>query len=862
MESVKVMVRCRPMNQREKTLKCREIVCIDCANAHCTLINPAEPNAPPKCFTFDGAYGDNSSTEQIYNDIVFSIVESVTEGYNGTVFAYGQTGCGKSFSMQGVSNPTSQRGIIPRSFEHIFEATAAATDTKYLVNASYLEIYNEEIRDLLASDSKKKYDIKENPETGVYIPGLSLHTVNSVTECEAVMEQGWKNRTVGATLMNADSSRSHSIFTIHVEQMETGRGKHIRKGKLNLVDLAGSERQCKTGATGNRLKEATKINLSLSALGNVISALVDGKAKHIPYRDSKLTRLLQDSLGGNTKTLMVACLSPADNNYDETLSTLRYANRAKNIKNKPKVNEDPKDALLREYKEELERLKKLLIDQVSGNPPPAPLQSRENLLGRTQMNKDMSAFMDASKANDEHVTLQIEDLRQRFEQEKRAKNKLIEDMNQLREFYERKLQQQKDDPNAADGDRDSPEIKHLIQDATNVKIEDEPALMEQMQTTALQRLQELQRKIVGGEKADDQELRRKREKRKNYAERRIRAMAEVLAKIDGSDENMPDYEDMNAQLEHKTLVLKRAKKKIQSLETEIKDLQEEFERERTDYLDTIRRQEKALKLQARILDKVQGVIRRDCNYTNLEQIRSQARWDEDLQNWLLPDVNIENIRLPLANGNVNTLNGGNNDATNTLREDNNSTSSHCSGGRKGGSSTRSLKGSLTNGWLDGFYSSPNEQTPHIKNGHLFFSNGSSSSIVANANPHDSNNNQVVSNSTAQGRVDGMSVLSAKQQLNDDNLEIQINGKNVSPTVSAQGLFAAAVVAARSRSLPNKKNGSGTISPDSGFLVRRPARLESLGANGEELTLADPPTGPRGRRRSRTYEDLLDAWPAV
>lgn len=140
---------------------------------------------------------------------------------------------------------------------------------------------------------------------------------------------------------------------------------HLRAAKLNLVDLAGSERQSKTGATGERLKEATKINLSLSALGNVISALVDGRCKHIPYRDSKLTRLLQDSLGGNTKTLMVACLSPADNNYDESLSTLRYANRAKNIKNKPCINEDPKDALLREYQEEIKKLKAILAEQMS-----------------------------------------------------------------------------------------------------------------------------------------------------------------------------------------------------------------------------------------------------------------------------------------------------------------------------------------------------------------------------------------------------------------------------------------------------------------------------------------------------------------
>lgn len=267
--------------------------------------------------------------------------------------------------MQGVNSPATQRGIIPRAFEHIFEAISTTEKSKFLVHASYLEIYNEDIHDLLGQDTKKKLDLKEQPDSGVYVSGLSMRPVHNVRECETVMEQGWKNRAVGSTLMNADSSRSHSIFTVYLESIETdySTDNNIKKGKLNLVDLAGSERQAKTGATGDRLKEATKINLSLSALGNVISALVDGKSKHIPYRDSKLTRLLQDSLGGNTKTLMVACLSPADNNYDETLSTLRYANRAKNIKNKPKVNEDPKDALLREYQDEINRLKSLVSDQ-------------------------------------------------------------------------------------------------------------------------------------------------------------------------------------------------------------------------------------------------------------------------------------------------------------------------------------------------------------------------------------------------------------------------------------------------------------------------------------------------------------------
>lgn len=224
-------------------------------------------------------------------------------------------------------------------------------------------------RDLLADSKLKdppKCDIKEDPSKGVFVTNLTDVIVEKEEEMDAVLNKGLHNRTVGSTLMNAESSRSHSIFTIVIEMNtkdpETGKD-HIRAGKLNLVDLAGSERQKKTGASGDRLKEGSKINLSLSALGNVISALSEGGAKHIPYRDSKLTRLLQDSLGGNTKTLMVAAISPADYNYDETLSTLRYANRAKNIKNKPKINEDPKDTMLREYKEEIEKLRKMLAEQ-------------------------------------------------------------------------------------------------------------------------------------------------------------------------------------------------------------------------------------------------------------------------------------------------------------------------------------------------------------------------------------------------------------------------------------------------------------------------------------------------------------------
>jgi kinesin family protein 3/17 len=224
----------------------------------------------------------------------------------------------------------------------VFERVGSTNlDEQYLVRASYLEIYNEEVRDLLSKEPKNKLELKEHPEHGTYVKDLSSFPVRTVQEMEQVLNAGKKNRSVGATLMNQDSSRSHSIFTIIVESsaVRADGQKGLRAGKLNLVDLAGSERQSKTGATGDRLTEATKINASLSALGNVISALVAAKAGHVPYRDSKLTRLLQDSLGGNTKTVMVANLGPADYNFDETMSTLRYADRAKQIKNKPRINE-------------------------------------------------------------------------------------------------------------------------------------------------------------------------------------------------------------------------------------------------------------------------------------------------------------------------------------------------------------------------------------------------------------------------------------------------------------------------------------------------------------------------------------------
>nr|XP_060482318.1 kinesin-like protein KIF17 [Panthera onca] len=256
-ESVKVVVRCRPMNQRERELNCQPVVTVDSARGQCFIQNPGAADEPPKQFTFDGAYHMDHFTEQIYNEIAYPLVEGVTEGYNGTIFAYGQTGSGKSFTMQGLPDPSSQRGIIPRAFEHVFESVQCAENTKFLVRASYLEIYNEDVRDLLGADSKQKLELKEHPEKGVYVKGLSMHTVHNMAQCERIMEAGWKNRSVGYTLMNKDSSRSHSIFTISIEIYAVGmRGQVGTQGVGGLPSLSTLQKQCLAETT--RVSESTE----------------------------------------------------------------------------------------------------------------------------------------------------------------------------------------------------------------------------------------------------------------------------------------------------------------------------------------------------------------------------------------------------------------------------------------------------------------------------------------------------------------------------------------------------------------------------------------------------------------------------
>ncbi|XP_035760474.1 LOW QUALITY PROTEIN: kinesin-like protein KIF17 [Neolamprologus brichardi] len=686
-ESVKVVVRCRPLNDREKALSCKMVLSMDLQRCQCFIEKPGAVDEPPKQFTFDGTYYIDQTTEQMYNEILpYPLVEGVTEGYNGTIFAYGQTGSGKSFTMQGVSEPATQKGVIPRAFEHIFESIQCAENTKFLVRASYLEIYNEEIRDLLGSDAKQRLELKEHPERGVYVRDLSMHTVHSVGECERIIEKGWRNRAVGYTLMNKDSSRSHSIFTIHLEICSTDSSgqDHLRAGKLNLVDLAGSERQSKTGATGERLREATKINLSLSALGNVISALVDGRSRYIPYRDSKLTRLLQDSLGGNTRTLMIACLSPADNNYEESLSTLRYANRAKSIQNRPRINEDPKDALLREYQEEIKKLRALLTGQLSTADLSTLLAGQSSESSPAVPSRPQSTPTEERKEKiKEEYEERLAKLQAEYNAEQESKAKLQEDIAALRSSYESKLSSLE----KAQVSRGSSVPKNVgasctsqvaleelcmstdpmchstVEETSQTKLSekdpDRAGLLESSDATApgpldqkhvLERLQQLEQEVVGGEQARNKELQQRQRQRKKLADQRKAQLVHALSENSEESENvlLNVYNSIQEEVHAKNQMLVKVQGKLKAAKLEIRDLQAEFEVERNDYLVTIRRLEKEGQLLHSLLERMVPLVRRDCNYSNLDRLKKDAVWDEDSATWRLPDVMVQKTTLPSA----------------------------------------------------------------------------------------------------------------------------------------------------------------------------------------------------------------------
>ncbi|KAL6447856.1 hypothetical protein ACFW04_000152 [Cataglyphis niger] len=378
MSSVKVAVRVRPFNHREIS---RQAQCIiDMTGSTTSIVNPkATPGSKDavKSFNYDYSYfsmdpnDDNYSSQlMVYKDIGEEMLEHAFEGYNVCIFAYGQTGAGKSYTMMGKQED-GQEGIIPQICKDLFRKISYTSNErlKYSVEVSYMEIYCERVRDLLNPKNRGNLRVREHPLYGPYVEDLSKLAVLSYEDIHDLIDEGNKARTVAATNMNETSSRSHAVFTIFFtqQQQDCATGLMTEKvSKISLVDLAGSERADSTGAKGTRLKEGANINKSLTTLGKVISALAEiatkkkKKADFIPYRDSVLTWLLRENLGGNSKTAMIAAISPADINYDETLSTLRYADRAKQIVCKAVVNEDANARLIRELKEEIQKLRELL----------------------------------------------------------------------------------------------------------------------------------------------------------------------------------------------------------------------------------------------------------------------------------------------------------------------------------------------------------------------------------------------------------------------------------------------------------------------------------------------------------------------
>ncbi|MGH0138206.1 UNVERIFIED_CONTAM: hypothetical protein FKN15_065664 [Acipenser sinensis] len=499
-----------------------------------------------------------SQSQQIMRGIlekspeITKIMKIIRQCSEGTIFAYGQTGTGKTFTMEGVRAVPELRGIIPNSFAHVFGHIAKAEgDTRFLVRVSYLEIYNEEVRDLLGKDQMQR--------------------------------------------------------------------------------LEGSERQGKTGSTGQRLKEATKINLSLSTLGNVISALVDGKSTHVPYRNSKLTRLLQDSLGGNSKTMMCANIGPADYNYDETISTLRYANRAKNIKNKARINEDPKDAMLRQFQKEIEDLKKKLKEgeEISGSDSSGSEDDEDDEGEVGEGGEKRKKRRGSSSSSSDSTCSVIEKPLDKSQTSKKkvSPDKMVEmqaKIEEERKALEAKLDMEEEERNKARAELEKRE-KDLL------KAQQEHQLL-------LEKLSALEKKvIVGGvdllAKAEEQE--KLLEESNNELDERKKKAEQLRRELEEKEQERLDIEEKYTSLQEeaqgKTKKLKKVWTMLMAAKSEMADLQQEHQREIEGLLENIRQLSRELRLQMLIID---NFIPQEFQ----EMIENYVHWNEDIGEWQLKCV--------------------------------------------------------------------------------------------------------------------------------------------------------------------------------------------------------------------------------
>ena len=667
-ENVRVAVRCRPLNSAEKERGEVSIVTVNKAagSVHVQVpraegANDAEPSPSHtkeggrddvRSFTFDYSYGTETGQLSIFQQTAQPIVESVMGGYNGTIFAYGQTGTGKTHTMEGVVDNSELRGLMPNTFHYVFDKVSAAPAcVKFLVRASFLEVYLDDVFDLLAKEGRRKVDIKESKEKGVYVKDLSEYSVNSVADMMKVLKAGTKQRRVGATKMNEGSSRSHSILTITVETSEmlplpsttptsvssptsaappAAVDKVTYKvGKLHLVDLAGSERQKKTAATGERLDEAKSINWSLTVLGNCIKALIEPNSRHIPYRDSKLTRLLQDSLGGNTKTVMIANIGPAQSNALETIATLRYADRAKQIQNKPTVNADAKDTMLKEMQEEIARLKEMLAARGSAGAGAGGGKVRVSLakMERKELMKHIAEL--PAEMIEERVEERLVEKETGWSEEdvREMRRKQAEEEVRLRLEAERERRAISDSVAAA-----AAEAQHTQAELSEHerRLQEEEAAMAKVAAALAEREAAL---LQGGEQVElarqqAMELQRMEEELRGKREAQAGMEAE-LAAVEEAEQLLASHaQTVEEELKQRTLKLKRLWLRYLQVKEEWKEEEEEWERERAELLEEVRRLGEELERETLVVDSFVPA-----EYGRM--IEEWAEYDEQSDEWMI-----------------------------------------------------------------------------------------------------------------------------------------------------------------------------------------------------------------------------------
>ncbi|KAK2964318.1 putative Kinesin-II 95 kDa subunit [Blattamonas nauphoetae] len=607
-DNVQVVVRCRPLSQKEVDAKYKMCVHMNRATGSIRIVRPKDSQSsgePEHTYTFDHIYPPDATQSSIYDETCRRIINSVMDGFNGTIFAYGQTGTGKTHTMTGYPDDP---GVIPRSFQHIFSHIEQADKTKqFLVSVSYLEIYREKIQDLLSKkENAVDLPIKEHPKSGVYVKDLTIVVCKDPKMMEAVMQKGSDNRVVAETKMNKTSSRSHSIFQISVEcadlsQLDKDGNPIVRVGRLNMVDLAGSERQSKTEATGDRLMEAIEINKSLLTLGTVINMLTKKNPGHIPYRDSKLTRLLQDSLGGNAKTVMIANLGPAEYNYDETFSTLKYANRAKQIKNKPVIN-SANDPLVLKMQEEIAELKRMLEMQKRGE---IVVQQDDEAIER--LKAELKAKAKEEKSALESDKKRLEEERKKIEEDLKKRQAEVDKEKEERSRTEAKLRKMQ--AKVIKGGSKFQELQEL-------RRKDKQEYEEQL----------AQQKLQAEEAEKEKErLRKEREEAKRLLD------AKVVAEIDLKKQFSSAQDELKTkkkQLESLLNEYKKAKTMVAEAQSEINELQNEFEEQREDMLASMSELEGQMNL---FLLIAQLFIPEQ----EQQRVRRLAVWDEDVEEWRL-----------------------------------------------------------------------------------------------------------------------------------------------------------------------------------------------------------------------------------